>query len=497
MGPRVGARLATVAWSLLVGWLAAQSVTAQDVVCPDCEVRDILCERPLVGQFPRTQCRRPGLPQRMDLYRLSLEEELPYLRIDLTADFDTWMLLFDAECQVLDQDDDGGLGVNSRIEQFDVAAGEYWVGVSSFGDGAVGPFGLEVQCDLEAPPPPPGPVGADCERACVVGTVSCGDSVVEQFPRGTCNSARGQRVDLFEVFAGSGPITVNMTAGFDTYLHLYNEECRQIGQDDDGGDGLNSMLVAEVESGRYFIGASSFGAGARGAFTLEVRCSGGDSFCIQCRVDTLQPEAMVTGTFPSSACTLPDGLAVDTHRFRLSEPFRGTLTLASEGFPGTVALFDQRCDEIDYSEDCDAEPGLACLDVDLEPGIYAVVVSSIRPGDAGAYSLSATLAPEPGEALFYRGDVGDDGNVALDDAVLVFNFLFQGGAVPACLETADANNSGGVDLTDGVVVLNWLFGGGPPPEAPGPPLDGAACGPDTDGAGSPGDLGCSSYTSCN
>ena len=98
--------------------------------------------------------------------------------------------------------------------------------------------------------------------------------------------------------------------------------------------------------------------------------------------------------------------------------------------------------------------------------------------------------------IFSRGDVDSSGLVNLTDAVQVLNYLFQGGVQPGCMETADTNNDAQVNLTDAVFLLNYLFLSGEPPPAPGPPDFGSGCGTDPDALGSPGDLGCESFTGC-
>jgi len=150
------------------------------------------------------------------------------------------------------------------------------------------------------------------------------------------------------------------------------------------------------------------------------------------------------------------------------------------------------------------DPGAdACLDVDLGPGTYTVVVSSDDINPAGTFSVSVeerddevVVVPKNPSDVFSRGDVDSSGIVDLTDAVQVLNYLFQGGAPPGCMETADVNNDTNVNLTDSVFLLTYLFLGGEPPAAPGPPDFGTGCGTDTDGIGTPGDLGCTSYSGC-
>ena len=96
---------------------------------------------------------------------------------------------------------------------------------------------------------------------------------------------------------------------------------------------------------------------------------------------------------------------------------------------------------------------------------------------------------------FHRGDPNLSGATDISDGIAIFGFLFLGDPGLDCKESADANNDGAIDISDGIYLLSWLFTGGPEPAAPGP--TGGRCGLDPDAPGSPGDLGCESYRSCN
>ena len=142
-------------------------------------------------------------------------------------------------------------------------------------------------------------------------------------------------------------------------------------------------------------------------------------------------------------------------------------------------------------------------------------VPSARPRQAAAFAIAAILLiaraggvsrgedAECQSSLFHRGDSNGDGRVDVSDGLCVLESIFSGGEspgssggrmAPGCLEAADANNDGGVDCTDAILTLGWLFLGTAAPAAPGPPP--ASCGADTDAHGSPGDIGCASYTAC-
>ena len=47
-------------------------------------------------------------------------------------------------------------------------------------------------------------------------------------------------------------------------------------------------------------------------------------------------------------------------------------------------------------------------------------------------------------------------------------YLFSGGVAPACLDSADTNDTGTVEITDAIIIFSWLFSGGAPPAEPSP-----------------------------
>ena len=109
--------------------------------------------------------------------------------------------------------------------------------------------------------------------------------------------------------------------------------------------------------------------------------------------------------------------------------------------------------------------------------------------DGNADDLAGECIPN---RLFHRGDANSDGSVDISDPARIFSYLFLGGVVPTCLDSADANDDGDIDITDGVFLLRYLFNGAGQPPAPGPP--GSECGNDPANGGD--SLSCVSYDSC-
>ena len=471
-----------------------------DVTCRDPFVPAATCEDCIAGDdldcggvevqgvFPQTGCRRPAATnnQEVDIYQLEIDEDQEVV-IDLNSpDFDTWIELYDADCNRIAFNDDGGAGLNSLLIQ-NLAAGTYFVGVSSYSGGVGGTYFLATIC-REA---------TDLCGDCEVGLVSCGIPEEAIFPMTECRRTTGQFLDLYSIVIAGGDLTINLTGDYDTYLQLYDENCQLIAQDDDGGNGLNSILtMMDLPGGIYRLGVSSYATGQGGGFTLATECESGDNFCVQCRVSAMEPGQSLTGTLGISECTLPPfDQAIEVYSFTVDEFFEGRISVSSDSFDPTLALFNDLCDEFAFNDNCGAGTEAACLSRSLDAGTYSIVVSSEDLDAAGDFTVSILSAEESG--LFSRGDGNGDGSLELTDAIIILSYLFLGDDDPACMEAADSDNDGQINLTDGILILGYLFQGGAAPALPGPPGINTGCGLDIDAPGSPGDLGCENYSGCD
>ncbi len=67
------------------------------------------------------------------------------MTIEITsADFDSYLHLLDDSCNVLDYDDDGGVGLLSRIDFTASYAAVYTVAVSTFSTNTTGAYTVEI-----------------------------------------------------------------------------------------------------------------------------------------------------------------------------------------------------------------------------------------------------------------------------------------------------------------------------------------------------------------
>ena len=97
-------------------------------------------------------------------------------------------------------------------------------------------------------------------------------------------------------------------------------------------------------------------------------------------------------------------------------------------------------------------------------------------------AATGSSAPE-----FVRGDVNQDYEVDITDAVVILGYLYKGDEEPGCLSAGDTNDDSELDLTDGVFLLMSLYTSPEPiPEPSG------VCGVDPE----PDTITCESFTAC-
>jgi len=69
---------------------------------------------------------------------------------------------------------------------------------------------------------------------------------------------------------------------------------------------------------------------------------------------------------------------------------------------------------------------------------------------------------EQADCCTLAGDADDDGDVAIDDALWLINFIFQGGVASPCSGEADADGGGDVNIADALTVIDFIFDGPAP-----------------------------------
>ena len=198
------------------------------------------------------------------------------ITISLTASFDTYLELLDENGNQITYNDDGGQGLNSLIDNFRLPAdGTYTIVARGYSSSASGSYSLALigddvatpqeDTDNEATTSGNSTSSGGNTSTSTDGTISYGDSV-------DANLASGNEDEW--TFEGSGGdiITISLTASFDTYLELMDADGNQIAFNDDGGQGLNSLIdnFRLPADGTYTIVARGFSSSASGAYNLSL-----------------------------------------------------------------------------------------------------------------------------------------------------------------------------------------------------------------------------------
>ena len=164
------------------------------------------------------------------------------LSIGLTSDdFDSYLELFDADAELLAQDDDTGGNRDAVIEDFTFdISGTYTIVARSYGNSGSGEYTLSLYGEDQA-------IGAEAD-------IEIGDTVTGTLQAGVEDrwTLSGSEDDQLTIFLSSDD--------FDTFLELFDEDGNLVASNDDGGGGSNSLLwnILLPETGEYSISARSF-----------------------------------------------------------------------------------------------------------------------------------------------------------------------------------------------------------------------------------------------
>jgi hypothetical protein len=186
---------------------------------------------------------------------------------------DSYAHVYDSQGREIARDDDGGDGLNSRI-QVNVVTGEmYFVAAAAYGS-STGAYQLMIS----GPPVPTAPSmpntssndhGNNLQDSVQLALDSGGTAITN----GAIEQAGD--VDMFRVIArGTGRMTVDQVARsgsqLDCYLVVFDSRGQEIARNDDSGGTLNSHVQVNVEAGAtYYVRAGGY-ASSTGAYQLRL-----------------------------------------------------------------------------------------------------------------------------------------------------------------------------------------------------------------------------------
>jgi hypothetical protein len=167
---------------------------------------------------------------------------------ETTGDMDTYMYLYDESGRQLAENDDGGSGNNARIRQSVRAGGRYIAKVKGYG-GEAGSYGFRAYLTPE--------VRAEPDEYEPDDTFEQAKDIVIGVPQQhTFHSDDDVDWVKFQI-TSAGDYTIRARGvnsnRLDTCIELFDSNQRSIGDDDDGGDNLDSMLSLRLDPGTYYL----------------------------------------------------------------------------------------------------------------------------------------------------------------------------------------------------------------------------------------------------
>ena len=153
--------------------------------------------------------------------------------VESSGETDTYLEAYDASYNLIDEDDDGGEGLNARLGITVEAGRTYLFKLRCFDEDESGPYQIRAAYGS-----------------------------LRELPFGTWVSGtlRAEEEQWFSIRPlGTGHVVVETTGNTDTFLKAYGPAGPAIAEDDDGGEGYNARLEFFAEAGKtYRIKLSHF-----------------------------------------------------------------------------------------------------------------------------------------------------------------------------------------------------------------------------------------------
>ena len=194
-------------------------------------------------------------------------------------------------------------------------------------------------------------------------------------------------------------VSIDLESSVDTYLYLRSDGGTSgdaLHEDDDGGDGTNSRIVATLSAGTYTIEATTYNAGETGSFELTISGLGetSDTGCGQAITD----DGTTNGTW-AEGCDSQDrpGSYARYYTFTLEQQSNIAIDLESD--IDTYLFLRQgesrAGDSVnDHVADDDAGDGLnAKVEETLEAGAYTIEATTYQAGETGSFTLTIQGIP--------------------------------------------------------------------------------------------------------
>jgi len=331
----------------------------------------------------------PALSQRgaFRAYRLQTEPGRRYI-VDLrSSEFDAYLTLMRPAhglTDIVQQDDDGGEGTDSRLRFLAEDAGPYLLVAQAFSPGSTGRFSLSVS---EAAPPRAAEVRPIRVGATVTGRLADGEAIYVAWEESETYhhlySFDGQAGDTFEIAMDSDD--------FDAYLEfgpLSGGDIEVTDIDDDGGDGRNARLRVQLPAaGTYGVRARSYGSLETGQYALRVR-----PWTPRAPVTrAVRAGQEVVGELTAETAELGDGSRYELWTYAGQSGERLAIRMRSDEFDTFLAvgrMVGGEFDELAANDDAPDDGTNSLVEITLPAsGEYVIRASALYAYGLGPYTL--------------------------------------------------------------------------------------------------------------
>jgi hypothetical protein len=307
------------------------------------------------------------------------------LTAETTGSTDTFMHFFNYDTgEELAFDDDGGQGLNARIN-INVRAGtRYLALIRGFSLNSTGPYGFRAFLVVRE--------GASSFDNPISYTIGENENNVVTMNR---SMQQGDQDFFLLVPERNGRLTIETTGRIDTYLEFYDADTRELlDEDDDGGQGFNARLRYNVRAGsRYIALIRGFSNHTRGNYGFRAFFPG---------QGLLPPDQYEPDDEPSQASLIEIGEVqtrtfhssddVDWVRFVVTRAGRYTIDARGVNNPRLdtyLELYNSNLNII--AEDDDSGEVLSArISMNLASGTYFIKVWCLDDEPDQAYTLTVT-----------------------------------------------------------------------------------------------------------
>jgi proteasome lid subunit RPN8/RPN11 len=176
-----------------------------------------------------------------------VSDQTSFLIIETIGETDTYMEVYDANNNLLMEDDDAGEGTNARVDIYVRSGSTYYIKVRGYDDGIAGQYHIHASYR-------PIPSATDLRFGTpIAGRIAAGEDY--------WFSVRSNR---------DGIIIVETTGNTDTYIDVYNSAYSFMLADDDSGDGKNARVEFNANANQtYFVKLRAYSRSGSGSYRIH------------------------------------------------------------------------------------------------------------------------------------------------------------------------------------------------------------------------------------